>query len=66
MSQPPGSTRPLLAMVALNTPSLPSATALLGSLKAISGIAVDLGSVQTKGNAFVFGLFHDAASECFP
>jgi hypothetical protein len=53
-------------MVALNTPSLPSATALLGSLKAISGIAVDLGSVQTKGNAFVFGLFHDAASECFP
>jgi hypothetical protein len=62
MSQAPGSTHPLLAMVALNTPSLPSATALLGSLKAIPGIAVDLGSVQTKDNAFVFGPGKDHAA----
>jgi hypothetical protein len=49
-------------MVALKTPSLPLATALLGSLKAIPGIAVDLGSVQTKDESFVFGLGKDHAA----
>ncbi len=54
----------LLAMVALNTPSLPPPKALLGSLKAIPGITVDLNSVQAKGEAIVFGLGKDNAAVC--
>ncbi len=52
----------LLAMIALNTPSLPPPKALLGSLKAIPEITVDLSSVQTKDNAIVFGLGKDNAA----
>lgn len=46
----------LLAMVALNTPALPSATALQENLKAIPGLAVDLTSVQATDHAIRFGL----------
>ena len=47
-SQQSDGSRPLLAMVALDKPSLPSATAMVAFLRAIPGIAFDLGSAQTK------------------
>ena len=55
-------TQPLLAMVALNTPSLPPLQDLLANLKAIPGIAVDLDSARIRGDTFVFGLGNDNAA----
>ena len=51
--------RPLLAMIALNTPSLPPLQALLASIKAIPGIAVDRNSLQAQANSLCFGLGKD-------
>ena len=47
--QPSDQARPLLTMVALNTPSLPEGAALTGELRTIPGIAIDLGSVESEG-----------------
>lgn len=58
----PERNRILLAMVALNTPSMPPTAALLESLRAIPGIAIDLASVETKGSTIVFGLGKDHAA----
>ena len=62
MSEQPNTTGPLIAMVALNTPSLPPPQALLASLKAVPGIGVDLNSLQATDNSFVFGLGKDNAA----
>ena len=60
--QPSDQARPLLAMVALNTPSLPEAADLTRGLKTIPGIAIDLDSVQAKEGTLVFGLGKDNAA----
>ncbi len=62
MSQPSNNAGPLVAMVALNTPLLPPPQALLASLRAVPGIAVDLTSFRAKDNVFVFGLGNDKAT----
>ena len=49
-------------MVALKTPSLPPPEALLATLKAVPGIAVDLGAVEKKENGFILGLGRDHAA----
>jgi hypothetical protein len=59
---PPDKTKLLMAMVALEEPSLLAPAALLANLKAVPGLAVDLNSVQTKEDNFVFGLGKDTAA----
>jgi hypothetical protein len=61
MAQQADQSRPLLAMIALNSPALPPVASLTRSLKAIPEIAVDLGSVQAKDNGLVLGLGNDRA-----
>ena len=53
---------PLLAMVALNTPSLPSPVVLTQGFKALSGISVDLASLQSKHGNIVFEIGNDNAA----
>ncbi len=63
MSQHPSEKAlPLLAMVALNTPSMPSPAALAQGFKAISGVSVDLTSLQAKDGNVVFGIGNDNAA----
>jgi hypothetical protein len=52
---------PLLAMVALNTPTLPSPAALKASFNTLSGIAIDLQSLHSKDGNMVFDLGNDKA-----
>lgn len=52
----------MLAMVALHTPALPPTQALLDTLQAIPGLAVDPTSLQTKDHAFTFSLGKDTAA----
>lgn len=67
MSEAPDKSKPLLAMVALREPSLPAPAALLGSLKAVPDLAVDLNSVQAKENSLFIGLGgHPAAVGLMP
>jgi hypothetical protein len=54
--------RPLIAMVALNTPSLPSPAAIIQGFKAVSGISVDLTSLHAKEGNIVFGIGNDNAA----
>jgi len=54
--------QPLIAMVALNTPLLPSPAALIQSFRAVSGISVDLTSLQAKEGNIVFGIGNDNAA----
>jgi len=49
-------------MVALDTPSLPSSEALIDSLLAVPGLAVDPLSLQTTDNAMVLALGKDRAA----
>lgn len=53
---------PLLSMVALNTPSLPSPVVLTQGFKALSGISVDLASLQSKQGNIVFQIGDDNAA----
>jgi hypothetical protein len=58
----PEKTRPLLAMVALHTPTMPSPAVLTQSFEALSGISVDLTSLQAKEGNVVFRLGNDRAA----
>lgn len=62
MPEQPAKARPLLALVALKTSSLPPPHALLANLKTVPGIAVDLGSLKVQGTTFAFGLGNDQAA----
>jgi len=55
-------TQPLLAMIALNTPLLPSPAAITKSFEILSGISVDLSSLQSKEGNIVFELGNDNAA----
>jgi hypothetical protein len=57
--------KPLLAMVALNKAAMPSPAALIQSFKALSGIAVDLGTLQAKDGNVVFAVGNDKAAVAF-
>lgn len=54
--------QPLLAMIALNTPTLPSPVVLIQGFKALSGISVDLASLQSKNGNIVFEIGNDNAA----
>ena len=54
--------RVLLAMVALNRPSMPPAGALLAGLRAVPDIDLDLGSLKESDGKIVFGLGGDHAA----
>ena len=54
--------RVLLAMVALNSPSMPRAGALLAGLRAVPDIDLDLGSLKESDGNIVFGLGKDRAA----
>lgn len=54
--------RPLLAMIAVNELTLPSPTALVQAFKALSGISVDLASLQSKQGNVVFEIGNDHAA----
>ena len=54
--------QPLLAMVALNTPSLPSPVVLTKGFETLSGISVDLTSLQSKSGNIVFEIGKDNAA----
>ena len=56
MSQSASRAKPLLAMVALDTPSLPSPQALQETFPAMPGLFIDWASLQTKENAIVFSI----------
>jgi hypothetical protein len=58
----PDKNRVMLAMVALNSPSMPPAGALTASLRAVPGIDLDLGSVKEAEGNVVFGLGKDNAA----
>ena len=54
--------RILLAMIALNTPSMPPTVALVDSLKAIPGIGINLASFKAKEGTISFDLGEDHAA----
>ena len=54
--------RPLVAMVALNSPSLPPPEALAASLEATAGLVVEPGSIEVKAGNFAFNLGKDRAA----
>jgi hypothetical protein len=54
--------RPVLAMVALNTPSALSPVALVQGFKGLSGVSVDLASLQAKDGNIVFEIGNDWAT----
>jgi hypothetical protein len=58
-------TNPLLAMVALNTPLMPSPVVLTEGFKALSGISVDLSSLQARQGNVVFDIGDDRAAFAF-
>jgi hypothetical protein len=62
MSQSSARARPLLAMVALDTPSFPPTEPLLDRLQATAGLTVDRASVQTKENGIVFSIGSEIAA----
>ena len=49
-------------MVALHLPLIPSPAALIQSFKALSGISVDLGTLQAKAGNIVFGVGENKAA----
>jgi hypothetical protein len=49
----------LVAMVALNTPSLPPPVVLFQGFKALSGVSIDLTSLQSKNGTIVFEIGND-------
>jgi hypothetical protein len=52
---------PLLAMIALNAPTLPSPAAIKASFHTLSGIAIDLQSLHSKDGNIVFDIGNDKA-----
>ena len=58
----PEKNRVLLAMVALNRPSMPQAGALLAGLRAVPDIDLDMGSLKESDGKIVFGLGKDHAA----
>jgi hypothetical protein len=61
MSEPRGKTPPLLAMVAVNSPSPPPPDALLASVEELSGTTIDRASVLCKSGSMAFPLERNAA-----
>jgi hypothetical protein len=62
MSESSGRAKPLLAMIALETASIPPAETLLDTLQAVTGLTVDRASVQAKENGLVFSVGKDMAA----